>query len=293
MGVKMRKYYFVLIVMLLLTGRSAWSQVLFEGYYQVLLKGDAIGFSIQRYENIPKDKQFKTTSFLRTNLQGQVSTESIVTISDQNLKPIRYEYTAIDHQTSRQLSAVVDGAKLKVTEVKAGKASVREVSLEPDLFFSQVLLYGILKSEEGLKVGVQKKYRAIAEELGEAASGSYKITKLDLFRSKIRSFEIENQFQNNKFMTWVSESGEVIKILDPLIDLTVTLVPAANQATQGQVVPHKVLNTLFGQKPLGQVNIAYRASQKNEWPLADQAPAPMTKESGVKPGQGIHTKTGP
>lgn len=269
------------------------AQVLFEGYYQILLKGDAIGYTIQRYENLAKEKQFKTTSFQRINLQGQVSTESIVTFSDQNLKPIRYEYTAIDNQTNRQITAVVEGLKLKVTEVKKGQTTQREVVIEPNLFFSQALLYGILKSEEGLKVGVQKKYRAIAEELGEVASGSYKITKLDLFRSKIRSFEIENQFQSNKFIIWVSESGEVIKILDPLIDLTVTLVPEAAQATQGQVLPTKILTTLFGQQPLGHINIANRASKKNEWPLADIEPVILNKETGVKPGKGIHTKGGP
>lgn len=289
----MKKLYLLFNLILLLGPHVSWAQILFEGCYQISLKGDPIGYSIQRYENIPKDKQFKTTSFLRTNLQGQVTTESIITISDQNLKPLRYEYTAIDQQTTRQLAAVVDGAKLKVTEVKSGKTNVREVPLEPDLFFSQVLLYGILKSDDGLKVGVQKKYRAIVEELGEVASGSYKITKLDLFRAKIRSFEIENQFQNNKFITWVSESGEVIKILDPLVDLTVTLVPESDQATRGQVIPNKVLTTLFGQKPLGQINIAYRAGQKGEWPLVDQAQPTVNKESGVKPGKGIHTKQGP
>lgn len=279
----------VLLTTLLLSV-SSQAQVLFEGYYRILQQNQPIGYSVQKYESDQKAQQFKSTVFIKTNAQGGNVTESITTVSDLGLNPIRFNYTGIIGKTNRTIDAEVQNGQLLVTIKENGKTSKNVEKLEPGLFLSGVLIYSILRSPEGLKPSASYTYKAIAEEDASITQGKAIVGEAQMYRGKIRSYRVENEFKGTKFVSFVTETGEVLSTTAPLQGITTELVPLADMATRGQVVPQKALQTLFGSHPKGESNTAFRAHQKNEWPLEEPEEIPLNKQQGVPPGKGIHTK---
>jgi hypothetical protein len=93
---------------------QSFSQVLFEGYYRILINKEPVGYSIQRYESLKEGKIFKATVFLKTNSQGGNITESIVTESDSHMNPLKLSYIAILGQETKIIEASVHNGFLLV-----------------------------------------------------------------------------------------------------------------------------------------------------------------------------------
>ena len=75
--------------------------------------------------------------------------------------------------------------------------------------------------------------------------------------------------------------------------LSQQLMPDAQMALVGHILPEKIIKTLFGNIPQGHENIAYLANQKKEWPMPSELV--QINEQGkqiVPPGKGIHIKSG-
>lgn len=276
---------------ILVWSQVAVSQVLFEGYYKIQSQSEHIGYSIQRYESLDNGKIFKATVFVKTNALGGNLTESIVTESGPGMAPIKMSYTGIVGKQTKTIDARIQEGSLIAEVREGGKVQSSKLTLDPGIFFSGILIYSILKSPQGLVPETQYNYSAIAEESLELIKGKAIVQTYGEFRSKIRSLKVLNEFRDTKFISWVTEKGEILETTAPVQGLTTELVPNAEMAQKGQVVPEKILKTLFGSLPKGQENIAYRAHQKGEWPISKSVePVPGHKTQPVPPGKGIHTK---
>jgi len=133
----------------------------------------ALGYSIQKYEFDSATKQFVSTSFLKTNEMGGNTTESIKTYADENFKPVKYLYTFLSGTgESKTIDGQIKGEKLLAT-VKAGSGKQNKIvaDMPKGVFFSQFLVYVILKSPSGLSAQNSFSYKAIAEEDASVTSG--------------------------------------------------------------------------------------------------------------------------
>jgi len=271
--------------------RLLMAQVLFEGYYKIQAQDEHIGYSVQRYESLQEAQKFKATIFIKTNAQGGSVTESIVTESDAQMRPLKMVYTGIVGKQVKTIDALIDGGEL-IAEIRDGsKTEKKKIKLEPGIFFSGILIYSILKSPQGLSPETQYNYKSIAEENLQIVSGKAIIKGFEDFRGKIKALKVLNEFNNQKFYSWVTERGEVLETLAPYHGVTTYLVPNSEEALKGQVVPQKTLQALFGDIPKGHENMAYRAHLKGEWPSAPGVGVQKGQKSQfVPPGKGIHTK---
>jgi len=266
----------------------ASAQVLFEGYYKIQSENENIGYSIQRYESLENGQKFKATVFVKTNVSGGNLTESIVTLSDAGMNPVKMNYTAIIGNSTKIIDAEVKNGNL-VAEIRDGNKPLerKQLKIEPGVFFSGILIYSILKTPKGLVPETQYNYKSIAEETFEIVNGKAIVQDYEDFQGKIRSLKVLNEFRNMKFYSWVTDRGEVLKTAAPSQGVVTFLVPNREEATKGHVVPEKSLRALFGNIPLGENNTAYRAHKKGEWPSQDNEPSGV----GLKK-QLVPTKTG-
>lgn len=282
----------LLISVIYFKAHLSLAQILFEGYYKIQARTDHVGYSIQRYESLESGKKLRATVFIKTNAQAGNVTESIVTESDAQMRPLKMAYTGIFGQQTKTIDATIQNGDL-IAEIRDGsKTEKKKVRLEPGIFFSGILIYSILKSPHGLVPETQYNYKSIAEESLEIVGGKAIVKSYEDFRGKIKSLKVLNEFKNLKFYSWVTERGEVLETIAPYQGVVTYLVPNREEALKGQVVPEKTLKTLFGDIPNGYENMAYRAHLKGEWPVAPAVELPDGghKSQQVPPGKGIYTK---
>lgn len=279
-------------LMVLFFSSPSWAQVLFEGYYRMYAQDQAIGYSVHKYENDIKTKGFKSWVFVKTNEKGGNITESIYTLSDENMSPLSFSYTGIQNGKAVTLDGKKEGDQMLIT-IKEGTGQKKtKVGIRPGLHFSVVHIYALLRSPAGLKPQVQTPYFAFTEETGTIDEGSLEIQNLMSFKGGVEVFPITNTFRKAKFISYVTREGEILEIQAQLQGLKVELMPNRALATEGLNVPEGAIKTFFGAIPSGEINIVSRLYKNSQWPLFSKENPSFSKEKGVPPGKGIHIKKG-
>lgn len=307
----------LLMSLIFITSNSfAARDVLFEGYHKVLSGKQHVGYTISRYEFDSSTKKFYATIFVKLGALAGNMMESIKAESDQNLSPISYEYTTLvtenNKPSTKNIQATFKIAKLSKKEQDAIKKKLKKDEKPPtellkmtatvnengkktkiidDLpkgtFLSYFLVYLMLKSKTGIQTDSKYEYQAIAEEKPKLVDG-VAIVRTEEDYMGIKSYKIENQFNNQKFISYVTDKGHVIGVVNPSQSVETQLVAKPAEATGDFNVPATVLKTLFGDVPLGVENIV-SAKLHQEALKAVTEPAGL-KQYGAPAGTGIQTK---
>lgn len=256
----------------------AKTDVLFEGYSKILSGGVHIGYIVNRYEFDSKKKQFISTSFLKTNEFGGNLTESIKAYSTDTLKPVSYQYTTLVGKETKIIDAKFDKNKLNAT-VKTG-ARVDRISkdLPEGAFLSTMLAYTMLRSPQGFKTDTKYEFKAIAEEDAAVYDGIAFVKEPETYNG-LKAFRVINEFKKVKFVSSVSEKGEVFATKSPAQSIATELVAQPSQATANFAVPSSTLKALFGDIPSGQKN---ELAEKTKAGVV--IPPAATKQEGVPAG---------
>ncbi len=243
--------------------RSFSAEVMFEGYYKITLKGEHIGYSIQRYDFDQKAKKFTSISFLKIKVGDLIIQESLKAYSDDKFKPLSYQYTS---QTGKDLKSIDAEFKGEIMDLKIsdGKNLKTEKHKIPKgTFLSSFLVYMLL--QKPLKLKEAFKYSGIAEEDGASYWGK---AYVDSTKSQpnFQEVRILNQFKSEKFISTLATvkhpseankyvKAEVLGTESPIKTLATELVKRPTQATEGHTVPTATLSTLFGGVPVGKANL--------------------------------------
>jgi len=262
----------------------AQAEVLFEGYYKIIVGGSAIGYTISKYEYDAKSKKFISTYFLKTVGQGSEITESLKAFAADDLGPISYSYTTIVGKDTKTIDAKFTGLKMTAQVKEGGKTKTIRKDLPKNTFLSTFLVYVMLKSKEGLKTNSDYKYKAIAEEDAEVYDGAASVGKEDAFLG-LKAFKVQNEFKKVPFLSYVNERGEVLGTTSVAQGVSTELVATGAEATKGFPVSDSILKSLFGEVPAGKNNMLSKS--------ATMQPANPGKQEGIPQGQGIQIKAEP
>lgn len=263
---------------------NAQAEVLFEGYAKILSNGTPIGYTISKYEFDAKTKKFTSTYFLKTAGQGMEITESLKATAASDLAPISFAYTSIVGKDIKTIDAKFSGQKMTAIVKSGDKPQTIRKDLPKGSFLSTFLIYLMLQSKEGLKTDSNYDYQAIAEEDAEVYKGQASVGKEEAFLG-LKAFKVQNKFKGVRFVSYVSERGEVLGTTSVAQGVSTELVADPAQATKGFPVSIAILKSLFGDVPAGKTNMLSKS--------ANIQPAHPTKFDGVPPGQGIQLKPEP
>lgn len=283
-GIKIRIWAVSITVLLL--GSTSHADVLFEGYSKITSGGVHVGYVITRYEFNPKEKRFYGTYFLKTGELGSDVTESVKSVADIDFNPISYEYTSIVGKTTKTIDAKFKKNRMTAVVKEGEKTKTIQKDLPKGTFLSNFLIYLMLKSKDGLKTESNYNYSAIAEEDADVMKGEALVGKQEKFNGQM-AYKILNKFKNVKFVSYVSDRGEVLGTSSPANGIGTELVARPQDAVGHFGTSTSILKLLFGEVPLGTDNVISRAN-KNE-ALRQTAPTP-DKQQGVPGGQGIQIK---
>ena len=169
----------------------------------------------------------------------------------------------------------------------------------------------MLKSPKGLSANTKFEYIAIAEEDAGATKGFALVKELENING-IKAYKIMNEFKGSKYISYVSEKGEVLSTKAPAQSIITELVPQSSMATANMQIPTGLITTLFGGIPLGVKNEVAKLYQDNPKAFQSSSAAnetanvtasetagnensagPITKGMGIPAGKGIHLQGGP
>lgn len=286
--------HLVFVLVALAVSPIARAQVLFEGYSKVLLGNKHVGFTVQRYEFDQKKKEFVATSFLKTGPEGGNITESTQSRASATLKPISYKFTSAAGDRVKLIDATFKNDTMSATVVENGqRKALPAKKLPKGVFLSNYLAYVMLQGKEGIKVGANYAYQAIAEEDGNIYTGQAFIKGEETYNG-IQVYRVLNTFmigtpQKAEFVSYVTSKGEVIGSRSPAQDLSTEVVASIQEATAGLSVNNNHLNQLFGGVPKGLENPIARKS--GGAPLAAPADKKKTLEGAEAPKDETSPKT--
>lgn len=224
-------------------------QVLQEGWYKVLIGKQHAGYFVQRFEYDSKTKNYISTTFLRTGALGNDITESVKAFATEKLNPISYQYTNAQGKTLKTIDATFEKEKM-VTIVTDQKESKKyEYKIPKGTFLTQFLIYVMLKSPSGLKVGQNYEYSGVAEEEGHSYKGEAFVSGTEKIGGEL-VFKILNSFKGTKFISYVRPSGEAISTKSPVESIE-TKLTSREESSKGFSVPEQNLRLLFGSIPEG------------------------------------------
>lgn len=290
--------------------------VLFEGYHKVLSGKQHVGYTVSRYEYDQIAKKFYATIFVKFGALAGNAMESIKAVSDQNMSPLNYEYTTLvidsGKQSTKKITATFKPFKLTKKEqskiqktLKSGETVPKEMlkmtatvdengkitkvidDLPRGTFLSYFLVYLMLKSKTGIQTDSKYDYQAIAEEKPKLVDG-VAIVRNEEEHLGVKTYVVENKFSDQKFISYVTDKGHVIGVVNPSQSIETQLVAKPSEAIGEFTVPSLIMKNLFGEVPLGVTNII---SAK----LKEEALKPVTEPAGSKQfgapaGQGIQSK---
>ena len=286
---------FFLCISLSTPNLQADDGVLFEGYSKILNGGVPVGYIITRYEFRPKDQRFYSTYFLKTGQLGSDITESLRAVAGKNLEPISYEYTSIVGKETKVIDAKF--AKKKMTAIvktTPEKGPSKTITIREDLpkgaFLSTFLVYLMLKSDKGIQTESKYKYTAIAEEDAKVLEGEALVGKQEKYNG-FQTFKIFNRFKDARFVSYVTDRGEVLATSSPATGIATELMAKPSEATGSFPVSSTILKNLFGDVPIGTNNAV---SKKLKLEALPPPPPPTNpKQEGVPQNQGIILKAQP
>jgi len=262
---------------LLLIGNLGFAEVVYEGWHKVLSAGQHVGYFVVRYDLDKKTNKFSYTSYLKTNAVGNDVTEALKAESLQATQPAqwiipqKYQYTStqgknitlIDATFDIESSAKTSKAKkskvktdstskpqmrMRATVTKDGQVSKIDEILPDNTFLSGYLTYIILQSKDGLKIGNNYKYSAIAEEDGKIYSGTA-FVKETTKESGQDGYKIVNEFKGIRFVSVVNSKGDPLSTKSPLLSIATESAPTMEEAVGKLKLDEKTIRTLFGSLP--------------------------------------------
>ncbi|MFN7905916.1 MAG: hypothetical protein ACK5P5_12110 [Pseudobdellovibrionaceae bacterium] len=265
---------------------------LFEGYYKILVGEKHIGYLIARYDYNTKQKQFVAKTFQKIKTDTEEEMQSLVAISDDGFNPIKYEFTSSLKQgqttKTRTIDAQFKNNKMTALFQEDGIKKTITKDIPKGVFLSTFLTYLILKQPKGMTANLSINYSAIAEEDADIYSGKVSTGKLQ----KMKGFsvlEAKTDYKQNKFTAYITDRGEVMGTVSPLSGVGSELVAQPSEATQGMELNSKILQSIFGEIPLGINNMVAKAARSNSiLPTQESG-----KTFGVPPGIGIQIKNPP
>jgi hypothetical protein len=256
-------------------GASA-AEIMFEGYYRIELEGKPIGFTVQRYEYDAATKTFLSTYFLKVKIGETTSQESLRAKANDKFQPIGYQYTSQDGTNIKTIDATFN-KEVATLVIDDGKGKKTMTSKSPKGTFLSNFL-GYLMLQNGLDVGKKFKYSGVAEEDGNSYWGEAWIKENTKFLG-LDAVKVLNKFKGENFIAYITKKNEVLGTSSPAKNLSTTLKATAAEATEGQVVPNKVLTQLFGNVPVGRVNPISAG-------VVSQPPKSMTTAPAAEPAPG-------
>lgn len=284
-----RRIHFSYIVIVFFLSSVAHSNILFEGWFQVLLGSKKIGYLVEKYEFV--DNKFKCVTYLKTNAEGSNVTESLKAVAASDMGPISYEYTSKAGDQIKVIDASFKADLMTLNIFDGTKKTQQTKRIKKGTFLSQFLIYLILSQKDGLKVGKDFKYNAIAEEEGVAYIGSVLVKNKEPVRGR-DAFRLLNEFKGEKYFTWVNPRGETLLVRQPDRNIDVRFAETQAEATEGLTVNSKDLALLFGKIP-GDTEVKSTEKPKGETkkkPSADAVeikivPPPKSDSPESTPGQ--------
>ncbi|MCC6276842.1 MAG: hypothetical protein IT289_02875 [Oligoflexia bacterium] len=225
---------------------TASGKVLFEGWFDVYLGAKKVGYSVQRYEF--GDGKFKAVTYLKTNAEGGNITESLKAFSAPDLKPISYSYTSKAGDAVKLVDATFKGESmtLKINDGKAEKKEAKKI--KKGTFLSTFLLYLMMSQENGLSVGKNYAYYAIAEEDGTTQNGKALVSGKEKVKGK-EALKVLNEFKGDRFFSFVTPTGEFLLTRNPTNNIEMRRADSQEAATKDFTVDKSSLKLLFGTLP--------------------------------------------
>jgi hypothetical protein len=265
----MRYLLFGVLLLCFSPAPSFAAEIMFEGYYRIDLAGKHIGYSIQRYEFDPKDKTFSTISFLRIKTGNEVMQESLRAKANDKFQPVSYSYTLTQGKTVKTIDATFKGEIMKVKIIDGKKVLDQTHKLPKGTFLSSFLTYLMLQKKMSLNQAFQ--YSAVAEEDAASYNGKALIESREA-KGSFEALRILNSFKGEKFVAKVAVvkdpkdpekniRGEVLSTSSPTKSISTELVEST-VATEGQIVPNKILIDIFGNMPTGKNNLLNAEKKK-------------------------------
>ena len=264
---------FGLIGLFFSLGQAFAGEIMFEGYYRIEASGKSIGYTIQRFEYDAKSKTFESTSFLKIKMGDKLIQESLKGKSNDKFHPISYSYTSQVNEVVKGIDATFNGTIMKLKK-NDGKKVIDETHKIPDgSFLSSFLVFVMLQKK--LPLNQAFKYSGIAEEEGAGYWGKAWLESKEQ-KGKLTVFRVLNSFKGEEFISQLAAiadpdpkekdkyvKGEVLTTESPKQSLTTRLVATPNLATEGHLVPNKILVSLFGAVPTGKVNVVTNPPKEN------------------------------
>ncbi len=272
-----QKLVFVISIFIFSTFLNrAHADVLFEGYSKVISGGVHVGFVVTRYEFDPKKKQFLFTYLMKTNELAGNMLESIKAVSKQDMSPVAYSYTTLTGNQTKTIDAKFDGDKISATVKEGAKISKINKALPKGTFLSYFLVYEMLKNPKGITPNTKYEYQAIAEEDGSVVKGMAFVKDLEDYNG-VKAYKVLNDFKDTKFVSYVTEKGEVLGAKSPVQSVQTELVPESSMATGNFQVPTALIKTLFGDVPVGNKNVL--SAKAAAAPAASPAKSPAKTDT--------------
>ena len=281
---------FFAIVLVVSISIFAKAEVLFEGYFKILIGQQHAGYSITRYEFDPKKKQFIATNYIKTGALAGDTVESFKAISTDTLLPVSLQYTSISGGKSKTIDLNFKGKKMNGVVNDAGAKTNINQDLTQGTFLSSFLAYVMLQGKEGMKTGVKYDYQAIAEEDAQIHKGIAVIQAQEEHKG-VKAFKILNEFKGSKFISYANDRGEMISTNSPALGVSAELVADYKEALGQFALNNKAITLLFGNMPTGQINQIYKNMTQKLIPNVPADPKLVPgKQMGVPAGQNIQIK---
>lgn len=249
-----------IFITLFLLSCFANANVVFEGYYKVSQFNNHIGFIIIKHELEPKTNNYIIQTYLRLAKKNFDMTETLKTVSDANMKPIKYSYTAMDKKKTKTIDgSLTTDAKTKkevfsVLATEDGNKLAVSVPYEKGVFFSSALYPMMLRGEKGLKTGLDLEFNALAEEAAQVHMGTTKIAKTRVTKDTFQLLKADNNFAGSSYEVLLTDKGEIVSTNDSKTGIKTELVRNKEEAIQDIKVNNKTIEQIFGSLPEGKNN---------------------------------------
>lgn len=236
-----------LVIVSFLSINLAHAKTLQEGWFQILSGQQHVGYLVQRYSFDEAKKQFKFTSFMKTNALGGDVTESVNATSSDGFDPISYQYTTQAGKSIKLIDASFKAGAMTAKITENNEIKTIQDKLKKGTFLSYFLVYMILQNKSGLKSGVSFQYDAIAEEDAKAYTGFADVKEMEKVNGQ-EAFKVLNRFKDIKSISYITPIGEVIQVKQPVTGLQLIASTKAD-ATKGFPSSDKSIKALFGTVP--------------------------------------------
>ena len=284
-----------LIIVALLLNSPLQAKVLQEGWFQILSGQQHVGYVVQRYDFNESKKQFKFTSFMKTNALGGDVTESVDATASDTFAPVSYQYTTVVGKSSKFIDANFKGDSMTAKITEGGETkTVQDKLKSKETFLSYFLVYKVLQHKTGLKSGLSLEYDAIAEEDAKVFKGYIDVKEMENMNG-VEAFKVLNKFKDIKSISHITPIGEIIQVKQPVTGLQLVAATKEN-ATKGFPLSDKSIKTLFGTVPADSHIAKPKQSLTPVQPAAPgknlefSEPSTLPKGTTIPPGKGLPPK---